>query len=289
MTSRSRRLNRDLAGTDLGRRAFEVTAEGIEAYARAVEDLNPRYLAGGDSVAGPVWPVVPAFESFMAAARHPDLGADLRRLLHASEEHLLVASIRPGDMLTVHSLLDSIDDHPAGETFTIRATLAVAPGVSEDPPSRMVVAEVAGTMLIRGPGTGGSLEPDREPGQILYEDSVFVAEDQMRRYADASGDHNPIHLDRAAARRAGLRSPILHGMCTMAMAARGVVNGVADGDPSRVRRIGVRFARPVVPGRTLTTRVWELEDRGDGTQVAFVTVDDLGASVIEGGRAEISR
>ena len=144
-------------------------------------------------------------------------------------------------------------------------------------------------MLIRGPGTGGSAESDQRPGEILYEDNVFVAEDQMRRYADASGDHNPIHLDRAAARRAGLRSPILHGMCTMAMAARGVVNGVAHGDPSRVRRIGVRFSRPVAPGRTLTTRVWNFEDRRNGSLVAFVTVDDMGASVIEGGRAEISR
>ena len=111
----------------------------------------------------------------------------------------------------------------------------------------------------------------------------------MQRYADASGDHNPIHLDRTAARRAGLRAPILHGMCTMAMAARGAVNGLAGGDPTKVQMIGVRFSRPVMPGRTLTTRFWELDKSGGGRLYGFSTVDDLGAAVIEGGRTEISR
>jgi acyl dehydratase len=44
--------------------------------------------------------------------------------------------------------------------------------------------------------------------------------DTMRRYAEVSGDHNPIHLDPAAAHAAGLPAPILHGLYTMAQVAR---------------------------------------------------------------------
>ena len=281
MKSPPRRLNRELAGTDLGTTTFVVAAESIAAYALATEDPNPRYLAGEESVAGPVWPVVPAFPSFMAAARHPELGADLRRLLHASQEHLLFAPIHAGDVLRVRSTLESIDPHPAGETFTVRSTMAAAY-------PRGVVAEVIGTMLIRGPGTGGRATPEPTRGDVVHEDSVRVAEDQMRRYAEASGDHNPIHLDLAAARRAGLREPIVHGMCTMAMALRGAVNGLAGGDPTRVTEARVFFSRPVVPGRTLTTRFWEEDRSTEGVAYGFETVDDLGATVIERGRAAIS-
>jgi acyl dehydratase len=217
----------------------------------------------------------------MAAARHPDLGADLRRLLHAREEHLLHEAIGAGDRLEVRSVIESIDDHPAGETFTVRAI--------ESAPDGRTVAEVIGTMLIRGPGRAERRESPPAPGTVVFEDSVEVAPDQMERYAQASGDSNPIHLDRAAARRAGLRAPILHGMCTMAMALRGAVNGLAEGDPTRVRRALVTFSRPVVPGRTLTTRYWELGGEGDLTSYGFTTTDDGGAEVIERGEVGISR
>ena len=59
-----------------------------------------------------------------------------------------------------------------------------------------------------------------------------------RRYAEASGDHNPIHLDPAAARAAGLPAPILHGLYTMAQVAR--CAGRAGGD-RELRRLAVDF------------------------------------------------
>ena len=264
----------------MGLTSFTVTPESLSSYALATNDPNPRYLAGSDSVAGPAWPVVPAFPSFMAAARHPDLGADLRRLLHAREEHLLHEPIRPGDRLEVSSVIESIDDHPAGEIFTVRATESVA--------GTGTVAEVIGTMLIRGSGRGERQDAPAS-GTLVHEDGVEIAPDQMERYAEASGDNNPIHLDRAAARRAGLRAPILHGMCTMAMALRGAVNGLAGGDPTLVRRALVTFSRPVLPGRRLTTRYWEIGS-GDGSATyGFATNDDQGAVVIEQGEVAISR
>jgi acyl dehydratase len=270
-------LNAALAGKDLGVGRYEVTAEAIRAFARATEDDNPHYASGARSIAGPVWPVVPAFESFMAAARDPELGADLRRLLHLSEEHLLVRPIRPGDVLTVRAVLEGVALHAAGETFTV--------AVRELDRDDELVAEVRGTMLIRGRGTGERPVQETPSGDVVHTEAVTIAEDQMRRYADASGDHNPIHLDAAAARRSGLRRPILHGMCTMAIAVKAAVNGPARGDPGRVRRARVDFARPVVPGETLTTRV-----RRTALEAVYAleVVNESGAAVLTGAEVELS-
>ena len=274
------RLDRAAVGKEL-ETTYRVTADAIEAYARATNDLNERYLAGPGSVASPIWPVVPAFGSFMAAARDPELGADLRRLLHAAEEHLLYAPIRPGDVLTVRGRLESITPHHAGEAFTVTATESNAHG--------SVVAEVRATMLIRGPATRERPSSAVRRNAVVYEETSAVDDDQMERYADASGDHNPNHLDRTAARRAGLRGPILHGMCTMAIATKGAVNGLAEGDPGRVRRVRVTFARPVLPGQILTTRFWELEGRPETTLYGFETATGEGGIVISDAEVEITR
>jgi acyl dehydratase len=58
------------------------------------------------------------------------------------------------------------------------------------------------------------------------------------RYAEASGDRNPIHLDPAAARAAGLPRPILHGLYTMALVARCACQ---VGDGRKLRRLAVDF------------------------------------------------
>jgi acyl dehydratase len=275
-------LNAELAGKDYGETTYRVTAEAIERFARATNDLNERYL-GTNVVAPPIFPVVPAFRSFMDASLDPELGADMLRLVHAAEEHVLYAPITPGAVLTVASVLESIDVTEAGETFTVKATETLSSGE--------VAAEVRGTMFIRGSAPrGGARRPppdDELPPKVVYEESTKVDEDQMMRYADASGDRNPIHLDPAVARKAGLRRPILHGMCTMAIATKAAVNGLAGGDPSRVTRVAVRFSRPVLPGQELTTKLWP-ETEGEGPdRFGFATLNPDGRAVITNGQVEV--
>jgi acyl dehydratase len=268
--TRRARLNASLAGKAYPESTFLVTPESIAAYARATNDLNDAYLGGDGAVASPVWPVVPAFPSFMAAARDPELRVDLRRLLHASEEHVLSSPIRAGDVLHIAARLDSVEHRDNGDAFTVAVT---------ESREGTVVAEIRGTLFVRGAGraTIARAEDERE---IVYEHAMTVDQDQMQRYADASGDRNPIHLDRDAARRSGLREPILHGMCTMAMATKGAVDGLARGDPTRIGRVSVTFARPVVPGQQLTTRFWVLRESDEATICGFGTTTGEGVTVI---------
>jgi len=273
-------LNRKLVGKEYSD-AFDVTEGSIRRYAQATDDLNERYVGAGDVVASPVWPVVPAFGLFMAAAKDPALGADFLRLVHAAEDHRLTAPIRPGDRLRIVATIDSVEETEAGEAFTVSATETNQDGAQ--------VAEAAGTMVIRG-GAGRRRRPPparAELRTVVHEAVSVVAEDQARRYAEASGDHNPIHLDDEVARSARLPGVILHGMCTMALAGKAAVDGLAAGDPTRVRRIGVRFNKPVFLGQTLTTRFWEEAEDDSGTTYGFATVQSAGAVVLSDGRVTI--
>jgi len=60
------------------------------------------------------------------------------------------------------------------------------------------------------------------------------------RYAGASGDFNPIHVDTEFAHAAGLPAPILHGLYVMALVARAATDTL-DADPRRLRQLSVQF------------------------------------------------
>lgn len=69
---------------------------------------------------------------------------------------------------------------------------------------------------------------------------------QIRQYAEASGDFNPIHLDENYARQAGLGGVIAHGMLTMAQMAAMLTNWI--GQEGFISKLNVRFENVVRPG-----------------------------------------
>jgi acyl dehydratase len=80
-----------------------------------------------------------------------------------------------------------------------------------------------------------------------------------QRYADVSGDHNPIHLDPAAASAAGLPAPILHGLYTMALVARCACEAGAGRE---LRRLAVEFRALGYPGEEIEVE-GVVEDAGE--------------------------
>lgn len=80
-------------------------------------------------------------------------------------------------------------------------------------------------------------------GTTLPETVVAVDRARLLAYAEASGDHNPIHRDESMARSVGLPNVIAHGMLTMGL-AMSVAEAV--GGPGSVRSCGARFSAPVV-------------------------------------------
>ena len=275
-------LNKDLVGKDYGEITYDVTPDVIEKYARATNDDNEIYFKGDDAVASPVFPFVPAFGKLAEAGLDPELQADVMRLVHGEEEHIIHTPIRAGDTLTLRTTLEAVEAKESGETFTLKTVVTNQNGEH--------VADVFTNSFIRGSGGGGSKSASvqEEPKEIVYEESVKVDEDQTQRYAEASGDTNPIHVDESFAKAVGLPGIILHGMCTMAFAGKAAVKGLAGGDPTRIKRISVRFSKPVLPGQELTTKFWEAGKSDGGTTYGFETYNPDGQPVIKNGQLELT-
>jgi len=83
------------------------------------------------------------------------------------------------------------------------------------------------------------------PGDRLPELKVTPDRHLTVRYAGASGDFNPIHIDEEFARSVGLPGRILHGLWTMAQVARAQTE--AAGGPERLKRLSVQFRGMGVP------------------------------------------
>lgn len=103
-------------------------------------------------------------------------------------------------------------------------------------------------------------------------------------YASASGDFNPIHIDPRVAQAAGFRGAILQGMCTYSWAAEACVAYL--GDPARLRRLRVRFSRPVQAGDTLTFEGRCVAVEGATLRLELAVRNQAGEDVLKGVTAE---
>jgi acyl dehydratase len=79
-----------------------------------------------------------------------------------------------------------------------------------------------------------------------------IMQEQLYRYAGASGDHNPIHLDEVAAHRVGLDGVIAHGMLSMAFLGQFVSQHIPAIPGAYIEQFKVRFVNMVHLGDTIT-------------------------------------
>jgi meromycolic acid (3R)-3-hydroxyacyl-[acyl-carrier protein] dehydratase HadB len=124
------------------------------------------------------------------------------------------------------------------------------------------------------------------PGQALPPLTKRVTVEQIRQYAEASGDRNPIHLDESFARSAGLPGVIAHGMLTMAFANQTVTDWL--GDRSLLKSLQGRFAGMVLPGDDVTCSgsVASRDDESRSLVINLVVTNQRGEKVLNKGVAE---
>ncbi|MHB8510478.1 MAG: MaoC/PaaZ C-terminal domain-containing protein [Candidatus Dormibacteria bacterium] len=115
-----------------------------------------------------------------------------------------------------------------------------------------------------------------------------VTREQIKAYAEASGDQNPIHQDDAVAVAVGLPGVIAHGMLSYALLTRAVVDWIED--PGGLRSLKVRFSTMVRPGDTVTCRGRVAAiDEVAGTATLTVWVENQrGERVLNHGEAVVS-
>lgn len=126
---------------------------------------------------------------------------------------------------------------------------------------------------------------DLKEGEPIPELRVTPDKYLPHRYAGASGDFNPIHIDPEFAKAVGLPQNILHGLYSMAQVAR-AQTAAAGGDPRTLRRLSVQFRGMGVPEREIvvTGTVAELSE-GRAT-IATEAAQD-GNAIIRNAEAEL--
>jgi len=82
---------------------------------------------------------------------------------------------------------------------------------------------------------------DLKAGDAVPELKVTPDKYLPHRYAGASGDFNPIHIDEEFAKAVGLPSNILHGLYSMGLVAKAAAQGLAGGDPQALKKLTVQF------------------------------------------------
>jgi acyl dehydratase len=105
------------------------------------------------------------------------------------------------------------------------------------------------------------------------------------RYAGASGDFNPIHIDREFATQVGLPGNILHGLYGMALVARANA-AAAGGDPRSLKRLSVQFRGMGVPEQEIVVSGTVTAVDGDGAEVDTVA-EQSGKQIIKNATAEL--
>jgi acyl dehydratase len=104
------------------------------------------------------------------------------------------------------------------------------------------------------------------------------------RYAGASGDFNPIHIDEEFAKQVGLPGRILHGLWTMAQVAR--AHTEAAGGPEKLERLSVQFRGMGRMEQEIVVR-GTVREAGNGTAVVESEAEQAGKRVIRNGIAEL--
>ncbi|MER7013128.1 MaoC/PaaZ C-terminal domain-containing protein [Saccharopolyspora sp. NPDC000359] len=190
----------------------------------------------------------------------PGIDIDLRAVLHAGEELRVHRPLPTSGSATVSSRVTDVWDKGKAALIVLESAAAGRDGAALWTTRTLIWARGEG-------GFGGEPGPDattavpeRDPDVVL-ESPTTPGQALLYRL---NGDMNPLHADPAFARAAGFDRPILHGLASCGLVAKSVVDGLLDGDATRLRGFAVRFAGTLLPGETVRTAVWR-----DGEQLVL--------------------
>lgn len=268
---------------------FEVERDRTIAYAEATNDPIAQHLDG--TYAPPVFAVVPAMVMMADATMSVVPDELMLRILHGEHDFRIHRPIAPGEILTVRAKPVGIEGKSSGVVVTTLLETRDARGE--------LVNEQYFIGFFRGglfDGSVGVTSPEHGFDESLRNRvaDFTVAQtfdaDQTFRYAEPAGDPMPIHLDDEFAQAMGLPGIIIHGLCTIAFTSHALIARLADGDPTRLKRLAVRLSKPARPNETITTSVWRKADDQDRQVFAFETAGDEqpGKYVITDGLAEFA-
>ncbi len=281
-------LNRDFIGRDLGVRSHIVTQDEIDKYAAAIGGGgNSAYKQG---VAPPSFPVIYELPFLEEIWSDPELNGgeeqakkNVLMLVHGDQKMVFHKPLKVGSEVSFSARVVGIEDKGSGEVLALK---------TESRADGDLICKSDWGLFVRGIGSGkrpshpaGAKKPaEAAPPQPVFKSVVEIPADITPRYAKASNDHNPIHLDGEVAKKAGLNGIVVHGLCTMSTVMQSIIDGHLGGEPERLKQLAVRFSAPVYPGDTLWVEAFE----AGSSAVKFEVTQEGGVKVIKGGYAEFT-
>jgi acyl dehydratase len=232
---------------------------GLGAGADPMDPRELRYLADGTPQVLPTFGNVA--QSFHMTeppkVQFPGIDIELSRVLHASEAVSVPAPIPPSGTGVAVTRFTEIWDKGKAAVIWSETTVTTPDGAPLWTQKRSIFARGEGGFGgERGAST--STEPPERAADLEVDLPILPQQALLYRLC---GDRNPLHSDPQFAAAAGFDRPILHGLCTYGIACKAIVDHVLDGDVSRVRSYGARFAGVVFPGETLRANIWKDGDR----------------------------
>ena len=196
--------------------------------------------------------------------REPDSGVNWVKVLHGEQGIEWHRPLPPAATVIGQTRIIDIIDKGAGKGALIYSEKTLHDKATGD-----LLATTTSTTFARGDGGFGGPSgpvkavhqlPDRTPDSQV--DIPMLPQSAL--IYRLSGDHNPLHASPAVAKAAGFEMPILHGLCTLGVAGRAILQDVCDYDPAKMKSLNLRFSAPVYPGETIRTEIWQ-----DGDVVSF--------------------
>ena len=267
-----------------------VDERWLMAYAAGLGDLNPVYMdtAAANVIAHPIFPVCLEWPPILAtrelAAADTLTDEESRRGVHAAHDLHIFRPITAGELLTTQATMIGIDAIKPGGAYTMRLD-------TFDAQQQLVcttyqLSIYRGVDVIDGRADGfeqqGNLAPALPTALSIrgaYNYEIYVPGSLAHTYTECAHIWNPIHTDRNVALAAGLPDIILHGTATLALAVTRIVNERLGGDPTRIKRIGGRFAAMVLMPSTIRL---QLSASGDN-HLSFQVLNEQGETAISKG------
>ena len=273
-------------GLRVGPLASYVDPDAVYTFALAINDDNPCYLDG--TAVPPTYAMTASLPVVQALPPHPPSILDAARaVVHGEHEIVIHKPITPGTRIRTTA-------ERVGAIPTKAGMVVVQRVHAVDETGELLVEQHWVSMLIgaahgaaRGTPASDHSPPQEAPPTLVGRVVLATTRDQTFRYAGASGDRDPIHVDDEAARRQGFPGKINQGLGTLGIATRGLIGLAAAGDPSRVARIGARFSAPAYPGEPIEVTVYELGERPNGVREFTFEARTGNATVLRHGRFDV--
>lgn len=232
----------DLAGVDLGSRdvAYDERDAILYALATGASESELDLVYERDLRVLPTFGLTLALWVVEAAG---ELGAyDRLRSLHVQQRLDMKRPLPPEATVAITGRITDVWDKGKAAMVDIEADCAFFTAMYS-----IFLPGYGGWGGERGPSSGSAADD----GPAITT-SYATSADQAALYR-LTGDRHPVHIDPRVAGASGFERPILHGLCTLGIAAREVAHAL-DRHPADLRSVRARFAAPVLPGDLLGVR-----------------------------------